>query len=240
MENESSFLIYNPKQIISHLSLLVKRKCQLVAYFGNNDEFILTTIIEIDKENNVILDYGPNEYINKKSLHSQKITFSGKYLGIPIAFSGTKLTKIQYKGEPAFKMSLPGSIFWRERRKFYRVKSPISKFTYCWLELNQQERINLKVFDISIAGFSMLNDCNEYFNRLIPDIRFEQCRLILSETSEDIVSFEIRGVSVINPKRLNKIERISCKFIQITPTFESAIQRYMQQIEIENKKKGVT
>lgn len=240
MKSESSFFIHNPEQIISHLYLLVKRKCLLAAHFGNNEEFFLTTIIEIDKKNNtIILDYGSKEHLNKRILHSQKINLSTEYSGIPVTFSGARLTKIQYKGEPAFRMPLPASIFWRERREFYRVKSPISKFTYCWLKLSNQERINLNVHDISIAGFSMLNDCNEYFNRLIPATRFEQCKLILSETSEDTVSFEICGTTIINPEKSNKIERISCKFTQITPTFETTIQRHIQHIEIENKQKGV-
>jgi len=240
MQSESSFFIHNPAQIISHLSLLVKRKCLLTAHLGNNDEFFLTTIIEIDKKNNaVILDYGPQEHLNKKILHSQKITFSTEYSGIPVTFSGAKLTKIHHKGEPAFKMSLPNSIFWRERRKFYRVKLPVSKFSHCWLKLNNQERINLNVSDISIAGFSMLNDYNEHFNRLIPTSRFERCKLTLSETSEDIISFEICGATTINPEKTNKIERLSCKFTQITPAFETTIQRHMQHIEIEHKQKGV-
>lgn len=240
MKSESSFFVHNPAQIISYLNLLVKRKCLLAVHFGEDDEFFLTPIIEIDKKNNsIILDYGPQEYLNKKILNSPKITFSTEYSGIPVSFSGTNLTTITYKGEPAFKMSLPGSIFWRERREFYRVKSPISKFSYCWLKLNNQEQINLNLYDISIAGFSMLNDRNEYFNRLTPATHFEQCELILSETSKDTISLEICGTTIINPEKPNKIERISCKFTHITPTFETTIQRYMQQIEIENKLKGV-
>jgi len=51
MSDLSSFSIQNPKQIISHLSLLFKSKCFLSARFGANNESYITTLLGIDEKN---------------------------------------------------------------------------------------------------------------------------------------------------------------------------------------------
>jgi c-di-GMP-binding flagellar brake protein YcgR len=238
MESESSFLICNQAQIISHLSLLFNNKCLLSANFGDNNDSFITTIMEIDKKNNsLILDYAPKEYLSQQALNSPNISFKTEYLGIKVTFHETRLAKTQHEGHPAFIMPIPEAILWLQRREFYRVKSPISKSSYCRLILEGREPIDLKLYDISLSGFSMLNEASEISHLLVFNAQFDQCKLILSETGEDNISFEVRSVYIINPEKLNKIEKIGCKFTRITSAFESAIQRYMQKIERENKLK---
>jgi c-di-GMP-binding flagellar brake protein YcgR len=238
MEGESSFLIRNQAQIISHLSLLFTNKCLLSANFGDNNNSFITTILEIDKKNNsLILDYAPKEYLSRQALDSPNTFFKTEYLGIKVTFQVTRLAKTQHEGHPAFIMPIPESILWLQRREFYRVKSPISKSSYCRLILEDREPIDLKLYDISLSGFSMLNEYSEIFHLLVLNAHFDQCKLILSETGEDTVSFEVRSLYIINPEKLNKIEKIGCKFTRITSAFESTIQRYMQKIERENKLK---
>jgi c-di-GMP-binding flagellar brake protein YcgR len=173
-------------------------------------------------------------------LDSPKITFKTEYLGIKIAFDATRLAKIQHQGVSVFAIPVPESLLWIEARDFYRVKSPISKPSYCRLELKGQEPINLKLYDISLAGFSILNASSETSALMIPETHFEQCKIILADTGEGTVSFEIRSKYIINPENSensDRIEKIGCKFTKITPAFENTIQRYMQQIERENRQK---
>jgi c-di-GMP-binding flagellar brake protein YcgR len=238
MESESTFLIGNQAQIISHLSLLFNNKCLLSANFADNNDSFLTTIIKIDKKNNsLILDYAPKEYLSQQVLNSPVIIFKTEYLGIKVSFQVTQLAKTQHEERPAFIMPIPEAILWVQRREFYRVKSPISKSSYCRLILEDREPIDLKLYDISLSGFSVLNESREISHLLVLNAQFDQCKLILSETGEDTISFEVRNVYIINPEKLNKIEKIGCKFTYITSAFESAIQRYMQRIERENKLK---
>jgi c-di-GMP-binding flagellar brake protein YcgR len=146
-------------------------------------------------------------------------------------------------------MPLPNSIFWREQRQFYRVKSPLSKNSFCEFSLpEQEESIELKLHDISLSGFSMRvysSDLAELLisesqaELLIPDTQIVQAKLVLDEVGEGQVSFEIRYNDIINPSKVNKIQRLGCKFTQITPAFEAIIQRYMQQVQREELQKKV-
>jgi len=244
MEHESPFLIKNPEKIIYYLSILFKNKCLLTVYFGDNKDSFITTILEINKKDNVFIFYhGPQKDLIEQFLNSSKITFKTRYLGVEVVFDAIRLAKIQHQGVSAFAVPIPASILWMERREFHRVKLPVSKPSYCQLTLEDQEPINLKLYDISLSGFSMLTESKEvsYLSKT-PDLMvlytsFEECKLILADTGEGIVSFEIRSKYIMNPETSNRMEKIGCKFTRITPAFETTIQRYMQQIERESRQK---
>ena len=238
MEYESAFLIRSSDKIMSKLSILLKNKCLLTAYYGDNDDSFITTILEINIKNNLLIFYhSPKQGDIEQLLDSPIITFKTEYQGIKVAFDAIRIAKIQHQGVSVFAIPIPESILWIEARDFYRVKAPVSKSSYCRLKLKDQEPINLKLYDISLAGFSMLTDSKEVSDLMIPDTHFEQCKLILAGTGEDTISFEVRSKYIIDPENSNRMEKIGCKFTRITPAFENTIQRYMQQIERETRQK---
>lgn len=238
MSDLSSFSIQNSRQIISHLSLLVKNKCLLSARFGANNESYITTLLGINEKNNtVILDYGSKEDLNQRILNANKVAFDTDYQGIKVSFTGAELKKITHQGESAFSMAIPKSLYWMQRREYYRVKSPLSKPNYCQLILDDRKPVNLKLYDISLTGFAMLNVSKEISDLLVPGKTFEQCKLILSEAGEGMISFEICAKYIINPDKVQKIQKIGCKFIKLSRSVEETIQRYMQQIQREDLQK---
>lgn len=247
MKSDESFFINNPTSIITNLTLLIKAKTLVSVYISSNESF-LTNLIEVNKEHKaLILDYGPNEAFNKKILANDNVQFKTQYEGIEVAFKGSKISKIRYDGEPAFMMPLPTTLFWQELRQFYRVKSPLSRNSFCQFALPEQEiPAELQLSDLSISGFSMRvysSDLAELLipeslaEQLLPDTQIENAKFILDGFGEDLVSFEVRYNGIINPNKVNKIQRIGCKFTQISPAFETTIQRYMQQIQREELQK---
>jgi len=236
MEYESAFLIRSPEKIIGKLSTLLKKKCLLTAYFGDNDDAFITTILDIDVKNNLLIFYhSPKEDAIEQLLNSQKITFKADYLGVKVAFDAIKLTKIQHQGVPVFAIPIPESLLWVEARDFYRVKSPVTNPSYCQLLLNDREPINLKLYDISLVGFSVLTDSKEVSEAMSLGTLFEKCKLILVDTGEDTISFEVRSRYIMNPENINRMEKIGCKFTRLSPAFEDTIQRYMLQIERKSR-----
>ena len=203
MSDISSFSIQNPKQIIRHLSLLFKSKCLISARFGTNNESYITTLLAINEgDNSLILDYGPKEDLNQHILNVDKVVFNTEYNGIKVSFAGSSLKKVSHKGEPAFSMAIPNSLYWLQRREYYRVKPLIIKPSYCQLIVEDKKPVNLKLYDISLTGFAMLNLSKEISDLLVPGKSFEQCKLILSDAGETMVSFEICAKYIINPDKL--------------------------------------
>lgn len=240
MSVATSYLINNPRQIIHNLSILIKNKCLLSVRIDEGKAFFLTAILEIDKEHNVIIfDYGTKEVLNQLLLKATRITFDGDFAGIKVSFNGNMQTQTLYNGEPAFAMPIPGSIFWMQRREFFRITSPRSKSSHCQLELRDRESVNLMLYDISLTGFSVLNTATELSDLLTPGAKFEQCRLVLSGTGEDDISFRVCSKRIINPNKIAalKIQKIGCFFTRISPVFESTIQRYIIQLQRESIQK---
>lgn len=238
MSDLSSFSIQNPKQIVSHLTLLLKSKCLLTARFGAGNESYITTLLAIDPEHNsVVLDCGSKEDVNQRILNAGKLTFDGDYNGIKVSFVGAGLKKIAHRGDPAFSMPIPKSIYWLQRREYYRVKSPLSKSSYCQLILKDREPVNLKLYDLSLTGFAMLNVSREVSDLLIPGEIYQNCKLVLADAGEGIISFEIRAKYIINPDKLQKIQKIGCQFVNIKRPVEELVQRYMHQIQREDLQK---
>lgn len=240
MSEVSSFSVDNPRQIIQNLSVLIKNKCLLSVRFGEGKAFFLTAILEVDEENHaIIFDYGSKEVLNQQLLKAIKIIFEADFSGIKVSFKGSMPTQILYNGEPAFTMPIPESIFWMQRREFFRITSPRSKGSYCLLIREDQEPIKLLLYDISLTGFSVLNTSTEISNILVTGAQFEKCKLVLSETGEDTVSIKICAKFIINPDKIAvlKIQKIGCLFTRITPAFESTVQRYINQLQRESIQK---
>lgn len=240
MSDASSFSVYNPRQIIHNLSILIKNKCLLSVRFGEGNAFFLTAILEIDEANNaIIFDYGPKEALNQQLLKATRITFQADFSGIKSSFKGSRLEPILYDGEPAFTMPIPESIFWMQRREYFRIKSPRSKSSYCQLIREDQEPVKLLLYDISLTGFSVLNTSTEVSDLLVSGAQFEQCKLVLTGAGEDTISFKVCNKLIINPDKIAalKIQKIGCLFTKITPVFESTVQRYITQLQRESIQK---
>lgn len=240
MSEATSYSIYNPRQIVQNLSILIKNKCLLSVRFNEGRAFFLTAILEIDQANkSIVFDRAPKEDLNQQLIKADKINFEADFSGIKVSFKGSRMEHIIYNGEPAFAMPIPESIFWMQRREFFRIKSPLSKASHCQLIFEDQEAVDLQLYDISLTGFSVLNSSAEISELLVPGARIEKSRLVLSGAGEDTVAFKVCSKLVINPEKIAalRIQKIGCEFTRTTPAFESIVQRYINQLQRESLQK---
>lgn len=233
MENESAFILRNPAQIISKLAILLKNKRLITAYFGEKNISFVTTLFEVDRQAKVFVCDGCKEHLVEQVLNSPKVIFETEHLGAKIVFNSTGLTKLVHDGKLAFTVPVPETMRWMENREFYRLKTSVTFPSYCQLTLKDKEPATLKLYDISLRGFSVLNNSSELSELLVPEAHFNKCKLVLADTVENIISFEVRNKFIINPEKINEMEKIGCKFTRITPAFEDTVQRYMLQVERE-------
>lgn len=244
MDDIAKYLIKSQKQVLSYLNMLSEERCLISAAFGEDEkDTFLTVIVDIDVKNQTMtIDCGPKEYLNKRLLNSAIIKLSAEYKGIKVLFEGREVKKAGKIGQPAFKIRFPKSIYWIQRRRFYRVKSPMSKESFCLIhstdpETNADTSINASIYDLSANGFSIVNESSEHSELLTPPAIFEHCELSLENEEELLVSIEIRNKMPLNPLKPEKSERIGCLITNLSPRIESAILRHMQNIEREIKQR---
>jgi len=244
MTDIAKYLVRNPKQVLTYLKMLSAERCLISANFGtDNKDTFLTAIIDIDeKKQTITIDCGPKEYLNKKLLDSAIIKCSTKYKGIKVLFEGRKVKKSGKTGQPAFSLPIPGSIYWMQKRQFYRIKSPLSKNSYCTISFKDPETeevttVDLKLHDLSACGISILNDSADLSAQFSASARLDNCTLVLENEDKLTLDLEVRNKHPLNPNNPGKTERVGCKIVNPTPRVESTILRYMQKIEREIKQK---
>lgn len=243
MTDVAKYLVRSPKQVVSYLKMLIAERCLVSAAFGEGDkDTFLTAILDIDeKKQTITIDCGPKEYLNRRLLDSAIIKCRTEYKGIKVLFEGRKVKKVGGSGQTAFLVPIPSPIYWVQRRQFYRVKSPLSKKSYCTLtyknEAGKELTVDLNLYDISASGISILNESTELASQLVPTAEFNGCRLVLEDEDSLTVDLEVRHDLLHNPNHLVQIGRIGCYITNSTPRIESTIIRYMQNIEREIKQK---
>lgn len=246
MENLSDYLVKNPKQLLLHLKTLATEKCLIAAKFGENQSF-LTAILEIDEKSQLItIDCGPKEYLNKELLNLGIVSCSADFNGIKVLFEGRGIKKAGTAGQMALSLKFPEQLFWIQRRQYYRVRSPLSKNSYCVIELPETESTEknsekkrtllLKLFDLSATGIALLSDSKEAINQISINTTYTNCKLILDDTELLTISLIIRSLGPLNPNQAKKSQRIGCEILNSTPRTESTLIRYMQNIERQIKK----
>jgi len=245
MDDISKYLVSNPKQILLYLKLLSVERCLISATFGDDKkDTFLTVILDADEDTQALMiDCGPKEYLNKKLLNSAVIQFSTVYKGIKVLFEEDQQVKKSGKiGQPAFSITIPKSLYWIQRREFYRVKPLLSKENYCLIQLTAPKTgikslIKLSIYDISANGFSIINEFFEYSALLTPFTTFKNCELFFENKNRLTVSIEIRHKLPLNSNNPNKSERMGCFITNVSSRIESTIICYMQSIEREIKQK---
>jgi len=241
MEDISNYLVKIPKQVINYLKTLSTEKCLIAAKFGENKSF-LTAILEIDEKKQVIIiDCGPKEYLNKELLCRGIVECTADYKGIKVLFQGRGIKKAGKTGQPALSIKIPTEIYWIQRRKFYRVRSPLSKESYCTIpipnDISQDPvSINFKLYNLSISGLSIISEDIENTKQFSLNTKYSHCTLVLDNTESHTLTLIPRDIVAINPNNPKKGHRIGCEFVDITPRIENACSRYMQNIEREIKK----
>ncbi len=242
MENLSDYLVKNPKQILAYLKTVAAKKCLISVGFGNNNSFLTAIVGFNEKDQTLRFDCGPKEYLNKALLSSGVVTFKTEYDGIKVLFDGRALKKEGDIAQPTLSMKMPTKIYWIQRRRFYRTRSPFSKNSYCSFiiqdpeDKNNIESYDFKLFDLSATGFSILTDTLKIAKPLTVDDEFIDCKLVLDGAETLTISFIIRNILALNPNKLKKYQRVGCEFINSSQNNESACLRYMQNIEREFKK----
>ena len=249
MSNENDYLVRNSKRIVEYLTDLYKGKCIISAHFGENNAAFLTAILAIDaKKNTLKLDAAPSELLNKELLSSTKVLFRTEIHGIKVSFSGKNIKKISNSAGTAFEMPMPTAIFWMQRRQFYRVKVPLAHTgSYCKIICRTAESEGakesvqtgkFKLVDLGITGFAFLNPDSRFSEHFAEGKSYSECCLYLHEGSHSDISFSIKDITVAKLSPTSNQQRIGCLFTDVSPTFQSGIQRYMQDIERQQKNIG--
>jgi c-di-GMP-binding flagellar brake protein YcgR len=230
----SSFTVSWKKEIVYILRAVMAKTEMVSAYFNRGESFILTSIINVDPEGELVfLDLGANEEANEKIIKSEKIIFVTSHDRVKIQFVVHRIEKVRLDDREVFRIELPKSLIKLQRRDYYRVAMSAIKPLKCVVLMEGGTKIEMAVADISIGGVGVVLPPADVV--IEPGMIFNGCNLILPEIGNIVAAMEIRNVFEGASGAGLKTQRAGCQFINLSPNMQSMIQRYIIKVQRERR-----
>lgn len=234
IEDDEKFIIYSPTEIMQKMRMLQKSKCIVTAYFDGGKQSLLTAVIDLlPAKKIVLLDYGPDEAINKAFMASGSVTFKTQLMGVTAKFTVHDVKKAKYQNQLVFACDIPENILWVQRRDTYRVRIPLGMNAFCIVQ-HEKKSAQYRIHDISVGGLALEDpDFNEDFAL---GSSFEKCEITLPEQGTGTVTLEVRS-HLSASKTDNKQGRlIGCLFTDLRSDVDAMVQRFIHSIDSQRKK----
>ncbi len=231
---DNDFWVRSRNQVLAILSRLKKRPTILTAYFDGKQSFILTAVLDLLKDRDLlILDEGPSEQLNAKLLQSGRASFVTVHDHIRIRFDCGDLKRARYKGRVVFVCPIPTKLFYLERRECFRASVSVVHPPVCYLPQSQLEPLKLLVVDISVGGVGLHNLHEPLEVKSQESCLFRDCRLYLPDFAELTVDLQVQNIHSAVRKDGKKVQKIGAKFMNLRPGDSNHIQQYVNRIQIK-------
>lgn len=246
VEGEDKYLLRNRRQIRGLLQALIQQRSLVTAHVAGRDQSFPTAVLELDDDEDegwLLLDGSPHEASNRAAESAGHLLCFAQLDHVRVRFRIEEHQRIDNGGHTAFRAPLPDSLYYLQRREYYRLETPITDSPHCLIrfehEDGQRTELELRVIDISGGGMAvalspgmpMLELHRTYWN----------CQLQLPE--QPAITLPLTVCSQLRqtlPSGLDSI-RVGLQFADLPRGAGEAIQRYIFRIDRQRnaRKSGV-
>ncbi|WP_026596360.1 flagellar brake protein [Methylohalobius crimeensis] len=225
------FLLKSPTDIVRILRFLMQQRAIVTAHLDGGKTMLVTAVLLVDpKRKLLVLDYGPDSRVNQRVLASEKLFCISKLDRIEVKFTLHGISQARLEGQPAFRADLPETVYYPERRHFYRLTLPKTSPLSCIVKLKDDSEISLSVVDLGIGGIGLMDDRGE--DALESGAIYPDSRLELPELGQ--ANFDLEVCSIAGSRgQSGEKRRLCCTFHNLKPVDAALIQRYLNQQQIK-------
>lgn len=238
-EKDENFLVSAEIDILFILRGIMQKNTLIAMYFGSEDNFILTSILEIDADKKkMIVDCGTADRLNQLALQAKKLTFVTSQNRVKIEFSCENINKTKFEGRDAIVASLPESLIRMQRRNYFRVSTPTTRPLKCIIPIpsdGKMVKAEITLLDISCGGIGVID--HHPVISFDPETIFKNCQITLPEIGTINVTIKTMNTYEITLKNGLSCKRSGCQFIDLPASMEAMIQRYIVKLEQVRKTK---
>jgi c-di-GMP-binding flagellar brake protein YcgR len=232
IEDLQKYQLQKNREIVQLLKALATKPDLITARIPSTGQSVITAVLDVlPAKNLVVLDYGPNEALNRKLLEADRVVFTTRHDMVETRFGCAGVRRVKYNGGPAFAAAIPQSIMYYQRREYFRIKPLISHPVFCTVELTERPSLKLKVIDIGVKGLSLQDDAA----RLQAEAGelIEGCTLTLPANPSLKVDLEIRYTTPFVVKEGQATNRIGANFVGLKQKDEFTLQRFINMVQME-------
>jgi c-di-GMP-binding flagellar brake protein YcgR len=232
-EDRGRYLVSHTAEIERILREVMEGKNIVALYGENGKQFLLSTLVAIEANKGYLLfEQGVDAAMNASLLGSKECTFASTHDQVHIQFSSAKIEATKLGQEAVFRVPLPRELLRLQRREYYRLVTSVINPVKCLINTGTGLMESV-VVDISIGGVGVLAYPEE--GRLKAGETFHGCRITLPGTGEFAVGLNVCTTFEITLKNGRLTHRAGCQFIDLPASVETAIQRYIIQVDRERR-----
>ncbi|PKO55168.1 MAG: flagellar brake protein [Betaproteobacteria bacterium HGW-Betaproteobacteria-21] len=234
--NLEQYLLHGRRQVRQLLQELIDGHALISAHPSPGKNSFLTALITLsDNDDWLFFDVSQDPVINRHCLQADQLICATEFEKIRIQFSLSRITEAQLEGRAAFAAPVPDTLLRLQRREYYRLHVPLAHGLVCRLpaegEAPLRPRIEARVLDISAGGLALHLPSSD--TGLSIGCTLQDCRLTLPLGEPLSVELEVRNISRQNGRNGSETLRIGCRFVDLPPTADTQIQRYIFRTERE-------
>ncbi|MDH5182082.1 MAG: flagellar brake protein [Gammaproteobacteria bacterium] len=235
IQEAENFTIYSPSEIMQKMRMLAKGRCLVTAYFEDGNQSFMTAIIDILPEKKmIVVDYGPDEGMNKRIMSEPRVIFKSDLAGISAQWSVHHVRKARFKDQLVFAFEVPDEMLWIQRRDTYRVAIPLSVNAQCQFTHSDDTQGQYRILDISAGGLALEDKgMHEDFQM---DQVLKASHINLPEHGGGIVTLKICNILPLRKDKPEEGQRIGCVFQNLPSDLDATIQRFILSIDSMRKR----
>ncbi len=232
------FLKQSPLAVLGVLRDLHKHQVP-VRLSWNTGQFI-SKILDVSPAQ-MVMDFGSQNQENLAVQKAVDIQFTAETQGAKVEFTLPGLQAVNYLNLPAFSAPLPQTLWFVQRREYFRINAPLHPFYFCHTTLPDGAPFDFRLCDLSLGGMGAL------VNGPLPDglcagMRFAQVEIDLMEWGKFYVDMQLVMLSerqVVDSKNQTIVTpRLSFRFLNVNPAVERELQRIIFSLERSAREKA--
>jgi c-di-GMP-binding flagellar brake protein YcgR len=231
LDDDDNFTVYNRDDIVGILRGLIRNKATLSAVFNGGSDVVLTQVLEVDPDENVIyLDTNANAESNNNLLLSKRTFFVSISHNSTVKWLCEHIQAGEFEGYKAFRVPIPEKLKNIQRRGVYRIATPIVNPVMCRIPLPGGQAVNVPLVDVCVEGVGVVlpPPVDPIFAR---GANFKNCILSLPEIGDINVTMSIQAVWEVTMSNGLPSKRAGLIFMGINAREQSMVQRYVHKLD---------
>jgi flagellar brake protein len=229
-DKNSPFWLYSKVEIAYTLKYLHGSAALLTAHLEGSKHQFITAILEVSNEADYLMLDAPSDSTLLAQIEKHKgFVLRSNVNGIRVEFRADNSGIAQVQGSSALRVKFPERLLKVQRREYFRVSAPVTRPATCTIPQPDGPAVQCRISDISLGGVALSSKPEE--TPLPVGATYEGCRLNLQDFGTLEVALLIRYASEIRQDDKLAPRRYGCEFLHLRRAQETAIQRYVLQLE---------
>lgn len=232
------FLKQNPLAVLGVLRDLQKGSVPVRISWSSNQ--FISKILEATPEH-LIIDLGSQAYENRAVLRAEQVTVLAETHGAKVEFVVPRFTEGDFQNLPAFFTPLPQSLWFIQRREFFRIGAPLHPAYFCKARMPDKKELRLRLCDLSLGGMGTLMDTPKP-ETLVEGMQFSQIELDMGGWGRFYFDAQLIAISerkIVDSKNETiTTPRLSFRFLNVGPAAERELQRIIFSLEREARERA--